>query len=119
MDVLVEMRNGISRKLHFDPPGTPILRISAVRSGNVDLTDCRYLPEPAPRECLYSVQDGDLLFTRYNGSIDLVGVCGVVRGVGLERLVLYPDKLIRVRLRDGQGYPRLKSIFQHQMSETL
>jgi type I restriction enzyme, S subunit len=35
------------------------------------------------------------LFTRYNGSRHLVGICGIFRG---EEPVYYPDKIIRVRL---------------------
>jgi len=50
----------------------------------------RFLPTCA-------VKDGDLLFTRYNGSIELLGVCGLVRGSG-NGVLLYPDKLMRVRL---------------------
>jgi type I restriction enzyme S subunit len=40
------------------------------------------------------VQPGDILFTRYNGSSDLVGVGAIYAGAPRY----YPDKLIRVRL---------------------
>ena len=94
--VLTELRNGVSPRPSLSPPGLPILRISAARAGSVDLADTRYLVNGEDYgEAL--LRDGDLLFTRYNGSIDLLGVCGVVRGLG-ERRVLYPDKLMRVRL---------------------
>lgn len=100
-DVLREMRNGISRKPGFEPPGIPILRISAVRTGTVELSDVRYLSEPTDKERQFSLENGDLLFTRYNGNLDLVGVCGVVRGLLDGQSVLYPDKLIRVRVSDS------------------
>src|SRR5207244_1495103 len=43
----------------------------------------------------YEVRENDLLFTRYNGSIDFVGVCG--RVPKLQEKIFYPDKLIRCR----------------------
>ena len=42
----------------------------------------------------FSVREGDLLFTRYNGSRALVGICGRVGPV--HEPVLHPDKLIRL-----------------------
>ncbi len=95
--VLSELRNGISTRPAIHPPGTPILRISAARPGVVDLRDCRFLQNVGDLHATYALRDGDLLFTRYNGSIDLLGVCGMVRGLG-DSVLLYPDKLMRVRL---------------------
>ncbi len=104
-DLIVELRNGISTRPNIDPPGTPILRISAARSGSVDLDDRRYLPGATPALVeAFRLRDRDLLFTRYNGSLDLVGVCGMVRGLG-DAPVLYPDKLMRVRLNDALALP--------------
>lgn len=96
-DLLRELRNGLSPRPHIEPPGHPILRISAVRSALVDLEDHRYLRDAKGSIEQYRLEDGDLLFTRYNGSLDLLGVCGMVKGVG-RRTILYPDKLMRVRL---------------------
>lgn len=95
--VISELRNGLSPRPNLRPPGTPILRISAVRPGPVDLSDIRYLPDPAPHLATYSLRDGDRLFTRYNGSIELLKVCGIVCGVATQT-ILYPDKLMRVRV---------------------
>jgi type I restriction enzyme S subunit len=61
---------------------------------HVDLKEVRYLESSEVDE--YYVEDGDLLFTRYNGSVDLLGVAGMVRFP--TRPTLHPDKLIRVRL---------------------
>lgn len=95
-DVMSELKNGISTRPNQEPPGNPILRISAARPGAVLLSDLRYLPNSDDLIPTYSIRDGDLLFTRYNGSLDLLGVCGMVRGIGSD-VVLYPDKLMRVR----------------------
>jgi type I restriction enzyme S subunit len=90
-----EFGNGLSKKPAHEPPGEPILRISAVRSLAVDTSDIRYYV-PVDCELLDSfyARRGDLLFTRYNGSRELVGVSGVVNSV--ER-VIHPDKLIKAR----------------------
>jgi len=88
--------NGLSRKPAHEPPGTPILRISAVRPLAVDAWDVRYYTEEeGERLDGYFVENGDLLFTRYNGSRELVGVSGVYRG---NSPVLHPDKLIKARV---------------------
>lgn len=94
--VICGLRNGVSPRPQLNPPGVPILRISAVRPGVVDVSDVRFLPDGDRWLPTFALADGDLLFTRYNGSLDLLGVCGVVSH--LERKTIYPDKLIRVRL---------------------
>jgi type I restriction enzyme, S subunit len=93
-EVLLSLRNGcfVSRP-KADPPGLPILRISAVRPLALDVTDVRYAPESLDRSAEYEVRSGDLLFTRYSGNPEYVGACATVppEGAGL----LHPDKLIR------------------------
>lgn len=96
-DLIVEMRNGLSPKPNEDGKGNPILRISSVRSGYVDQKDIRYLECDEKVSLRYGLSEGDILFTRYNGSIDFVGVCGLIRKLEHETL-LYPDKLIRVKV---------------------
>ncbi|QDS91826.1 Type-1 restriction enzyme EcoKI specificity protein [Roseimaritima multifibrata] len=95
-EVLEELRNGLSPKPKETPPGIPILRINSVRARTVTLDEVRYLDGAEESLPVYRLRDGDLLFTRYNGSIDLLGVCGMVRDLN-EKELLYPDKLMRVR----------------------
>jgi type I restriction enzyme S subunit len=105
-----ELRNGISTKPELSQPGFPILRISAVRSGSVSLNEHRFLPRGADLLAEYGLRDGDLLFTRYNGNLELLGVCGMVRGLGTGPL-LYPDKLMRVRFDHGHVLPAYAELF--------
>lgn len=91
--LICELRNGISSKPDHDDSGTPILRISAVREMSVRLLDRRWLNPALPVHDALA-EPGDLLFTRYNGSPELVGVCGLHRGT---EAIAYPDKLIRAR----------------------
>lgn len=102
------VRNGTSAAPRSAPNGNEILRISAVRSMHIDATQIRYLNESqAAASADATVQSGDLLFTRYNGSADLVGVGAIYRGP--QRF--YPDKIIRVRLHaaleDGAPFVEL------------
>jgi type I restriction enzyme S subunit len=108
--LLGELRNGISTKPELSPPGVSILRINSVRSGSVSLNAHRFLPRGAKLLPEYGLRDGDLLFTRYNGSLDLLGVCGMVRGLG-NASILYPDKLMRVRFDHGHVLPAYAELF--------
>jgi type I restriction enzyme S subunit len=108
-DLIGELRNGISTKPEIDPPGKPILRISAVRAGKVTLGDYRYLRAPQSCDSQYLLKNGDLLFTRYNGTLELLGVCGMVRE--LHKDLLYPDKLMRVRFGHPWVLPSYTEIF--------
>ena len=108
--VLSEFRNGLSTKPSQTPPGVPILRINAVRSGDVSFDDLRYLDCSEAQKAEYTIRDNDLLFTRYNGSIDLLGVCGMVRGVN-GRIMVYPDKLMRARMASPDILPEYCELF--------
>jgi type I restriction enzyme S subunit len=96
-DLILELKNGLSPKPNENAEGYPILRINAIRSGKVFQDDIRYLACEKKTLDTYKIKVGDLLFTRYNGSLEFVGVCGLVRELKHEYL-LYPDKLMRVRL---------------------
>lgn len=92
------IRNGCSTAPR-ERDGVRILRISAVRPLACDVNDVRFLPEPADNYEEFLLQPGDLLFTRYNGTRSLVGVCALVQH--LPAPTVHPDKLIRVQLLPG------------------
>ncbi|MCD2179089.1 restriction endonuclease subunit S [Rhizobium sp. C1] len=94
-EVASSVRNGTSAAPRANQNQFQILRISAVRPMWVDETQIRYLSEDQAVDAKDAiVTTGDLLFTRYNGSTDLVGVGALYSGVPRY----YPDKIIRVRL---------------------
>jgi type I restriction enzyme S subunit len=101
----VLVRNGQSK-----PPrearGVRTLRISAVRALSIDFEDVRYLPgAPADYENDL-IALNDLLFTRYNGTRALVGVCARVRS--LTEPTVHPDKLIKVRIGPDVSVPYIE-----------
>ncbi|MFI0795632.1 restriction endonuclease subunit S [Micromonospora rubida] len=91
------LRNGmfVSRP-GVDPDGVPILRIGAVRPLALNTSDIRFTgKEPDELNGAgYLLNEGDILFTRYNGNPEYVGACAVVPADGAR--LAYPDKLIRV-----------------------
>lgn len=89
------IRNGMSPKPNTEQKGYPILRINAVRAMKVYLDECRHLDLPYEEVKNFILKNNDILITRYNGSIDLLGVFGVVRD--LDEPMLHPDKLIRAQ----------------------
>lgn len=109
-EIIIEMRNGLSPKPNEIRAGNAILRISSVRSFSVDQSDIRYLVVSDNDRKKYSLKIDDLLFTRYNGSAEFVGVCGKINALQHGTL-LYPDKLIRVRVNLGIALPAYVEIF--------
>ena len=101
-DIALSVRNGYSSKPDADS-GTRIFRISAVRPMELTVDDVRYLSGAPADYGTFLTEEGDVLFTRYNGSRDYVGVCAQVP-TGLPPTV-YPDKLIRVRAPTDQLLP--------------
>lgn len=109
-DVILEMRNGLSSKPNEHGDGYPILRISSVRPFVVDQHDTRFLDVSEKDKERYSLNVGDLIFTRYNGSAEFFGVCGRVNELHHGTL-LYPDKLIRVRVNEEKVSSKYLEIF--------
>ena len=91
----VKIRNGISVRPDEKGP-LKIFRISAVRPMSFDLQDCRKITDIDGRYQDYRLSYGDLVFTRYSGSRDYVGVSAMYRGDGSH---VYPDKLIRCEIK--------------------
>ena len=91
-DLMKEVRNGYGQKPD-DCGEYSILKISAVRPLNLDLTENRLNKTQFSAED--TIEKNDILFTRYNGSKEYVGVCAVVPE--LNKPYAYPDKLIKCR----------------------
>lgn len=109
-DVALSIRNGLFAKRPTDEAvGTPVLRISAVRDGRVDLADRKFVAGLTSDEVAkFSLNEDDLLITRYNGSRRLVGICGRVgRHPGP---VIPPDKLIRVTVDRERALPQFVNL---------
>ena len=100
VDELTDFRgNGLSRAPDGSEEDLPILRISAVRPMRVDMRQRRfYVAQAGENLAGATATDGDLLFTRYSGSEQYVGVAGLLRAGGP---ILYPDKVMCARPAPG------------------
>ena len=94
------LRNGISEKPD-GLTGLPILRISSVQPMSVDFDDIRFLEGESADYQGYILEPGNLLFTRYNGTRSLVGVCAIVPTI-TEKFV-HPDKIIRCKVATAEA----------------
>ncbi|OIQ96342.1 type-1 restriction enzyme EcoKI specificity protein [mine drainage metagenome] len=77
----------------------PILRSSSVRQGVVDFSDVKYLTSYQSTNVDNYIENGDVLFTRLNGSVDYVGNCVAVANITSSKYQ-YPDRIFRAKLKD-------------------
>lgn len=96
-------KTGISIK-KSESGGVPSLKLSALRDGRIDFTQSKLLPVRVDEVRQILLRPGDFLVTRGNGSIKLVGAGALVEIV--PGPVIYPDLLIRVRMRADTIEPR-------------
>jgi type I restriction enzyme S subunit len=96
-------KTGISIK-KSESEGVPSLKLSALRDGRIDFRQSKLLPVRIDEVRHILLRPGDFLVTRGNGSIKLVGAGALVEVV--PGPVIYPDLLIRVRVRADTIEPR-------------
>lgn len=89
------VRNGLSKTPNTDQRGFQILKINAVRPMAVNFTAIKHIEIDETDAANYWVEEGDVLATRYNGSVDLLGVFAMVKS--MPERTLHPDKLIRMK----------------------
>lgn len=75
--------------------GFPVLRLTAVRAGRIDLLACKSGAWTVAEAAPFLVEGGDFLVVRGNGSRHLVGRGGLVADDPSP--VAFPDTLIRIR----------------------
>lgn len=99
----IPVRNGLSVRGTREPPGVRALRLSALRSAVVDVNDVRYLPIGREEADRFSLEPGDVLVSRGNGSRALVGLASLVPA--LDEMTIFPDTAFRVRLDQDRVVP--------------
>lgn len=86
----------------------PVLRSSSVRQSHINYSDIRYISEEKNTKKADFIEQGDLLFSRLNGSIEFVGNCALVKENHPLNLI-YPDRLYCAKLVNTalSGYSEL------------
>ena len=109
-ELIDELKYGTSKKADYDIEGFPVLRIPNINYGAIDSTDLKYVPLDDKEYNQLSLQEGDILVIRSNGSLSIVGQCAIVRKE-CENWV-YAGYLIRIRCTHELLPEYLNYIFQ-------
>ncbi|HRI71032.1 MAG TPA: restriction endonuclease subunit S, partial [Polyangium sp.] len=98
--------NGRSPPSRTTPPGVRTFSIAAIRNGRVNIHDnLKYTELGIEETAKFVLESGDILIVRGNGNPDLVGKCGLVANPPAD--CIYPDILMRIRLREDTLSPGL------------
>lgn len=104
LDILREsFKTGLSIR-GSEAEGIPSLKLSALRNGRIDFSQSKSLPVSLEAIEGILLQSGDFLVVRGNGSIRLVGAGALV--LNTPRPTIYPDLMIRVRVKSDVVDPR-------------
>ena len=109
-ELIDELKYGTSKKAGYDIEGFPVLRIPNINNGEIDSSDLKYVPLDDKEYNQLSLQEGDILVIRSNGSLSIVGQCAIVRKE-CENWV-YAGYLIRIRCTHKLLPEYLNYIFQ-------
>jgi len=97
-ELLPEFQNGASSRGDADGLPVTVLRLADIRAGEISLHDTRTLVLSETTVGKYTLEDGDILLIRVNGSADLVGRFVVCRA-NLQAIPC--DHFIRMRFPRG------------------
>jgi restriction endonuclease S subunit len=97
------------RSVRSLPGGFPVLRLTCLRDGRIDLSERKDGEWSAVEAAPFLVHRGDFLVSRGNGSLNLVGRGGLV-DVDPDA-VAYPDTLIRLHVSSEVLTPSLLAIW--------
>ena len=109
-ELIDELKYGTSKKADYNIEGFPVLRIPNINNGEIDSSDLKYVPLDDKEYNQLSLQEGDILVIRSNGSLSIVGQCAIVRKE-CENWV-YAGYLIRIRCTHELLPEYLNYIFQ-------
>ena len=113
--LIVRSEYGTSVKCDYEAEGVPVLRIPNIVGGEIDLADMKYAGQLLQVDVLNSLQMGDVLMCRTNGSISLIGKTAVVRA-DLEPHHSFASYLLRFRFAETQMGPHWFHIFVNSQS---
>ena len=97
--MIVRSEYGTSVKCSYESDGIPVLRIPNIVGGEIDLTDLKFANQTLPVDCDRTLQVGDVLMCRTNGSINLIGKTAVIKRP-LEPHHSFASYLLRFRFVD-------------------
>ena len=97
--IVIDTQNGLTRRDLDKSEGQIVLKLKNISaSGEISYNDTNRIELSDDEFKRYSLQEGDFLFVRVNGTKSLVGKCAIYRTI--SEPVAYNDHIIRVRLND-------------------
>jgi|GEM_PF-971328 len=101
--VFESVKNGCSGGPSTHPTTLQVLKLSAVTKGTLLLEHNKYIADLPPYREQFALQAGDVLICRTNGTLGMVGMSAWVPEDVPD--MIYPDKLIRVRVKPSELLP--------------
>lgn len=98
-DFIREVSHGCSASPSKQPTALEVLKISAVTKGWLDISEKKFAPDEPRLRMQFALKRGDVLLCRTNGTLAYVGAAALVEEDQPD--LIYPDKVIRVRLQDN------------------
>lgn len=98
-DFIREVSHGCSASPSTQPTALEVLKISAVTKGWLDISEKKFAPDEPRLRMQFALKQGDVLLCRTNGTLAYVGAAALVEEDQSD--LIYPDKVIRVRLQDN------------------
>lgn len=99
-ELIKSIRGGSTEVPSNENSPFPILRSSSVRQAELNTSDVKFLVSNQSKNPSNFIDNGDVLFTRLNGSVEYVGNCVVVVDV-TPGTYQYPDRLFCAKLKDA------------------
>ena len=96
-EVFESVKNGCSAGPSLNPTTLQVLKLSAVTRGTLLLEHHKYIGDLRTHRQQFALQAGDVLLCRTNGTLGMVGMSAWVQEDVPD--MIYPDKLIRVRVK--------------------
>ena len=97
--IVIDTQNGLTRRDLDKSEGQIVLKLKNISaSGEISYNGTNRIELSDDEFKRYSLQEGDFLFVRVNGTKSLVGKCAIYRTI--SEPVAYNDHIIRVRLND-------------------
>ena len=95
-EVTKSFQNGLATRAGSKGENTVVVRLADIKKYGISLDSPRKLPLSSAEFDKYKLKENDILITRVNGSIDIVGNFNLVAKI--DRRVAYCDHLIRMSL---------------------
>lgn len=103
-------QNGISKRTGSSGIPVVVLRLADIKNHEVSLVKPREIVLNETEQEKYSLQDSDILITRVNGSIDIVGNFNSCKNI--QHPIAYCDHFIRMRLASSDDLTSYISIVE-------